>query len=139
MGGAHAHHGSTVTLDELRRALVIDCAGDLSEHHRESAGSLLSCVFADLDVYPSQIDLIGGTARRIAQYLQTGGPQEVYVFCQYGMNRSGLVTGLVLRELGIEADAAVDCIRTARPGALSNLTFLRLIHAYRPAGPAYHP
>ena len=43
--------------------------------------------------------------------------------CTHGMNRSGLVTGLILRSLGIGAPEAVDRIRLARPGALSNLHF----------------
>lgn len=135
MGGAHARHGLEVTAEDFSRALVIDCAGDLSDGHRESAGSWLSCVFADLEVHPSQIDRIGATARKAAQILRAGNSKEVYVFCQYGMNRSGLVSGLVLRELGVDAEEAVVRIRTARPGALSNLTFLNLIHDYRPAGP----
>ena len=135
MGGAHSRHGLEVTVEDFSRALVIDCAGDLSDDHRGRAGSWLSCVFADLEVYPSQIDRIGETARKAAWLLHTDEPTEVYVFCQYGMNRSGLVTGLVLRELGVGAEEAVDRIRTARPGALSNLTFLNLIHSYRPAGP----
>jgi protein-tyrosine phosphatase len=43
------------------------------------------------------------------------------------MNRSGLVAGLLLRELGIEGAEAVERIRAARPGALSNLHFREML------------
>jgi len=40
--------------------------------------------------------------------------KQVLVRCQAGMNRSGLVTGLALRELGFSGDAAVAIIRQNR-------------------------
>jgi protein-tyrosine phosphatase len=51
----------------------------------------------------------------------------VYSLCTHGMNRSGLVTGLFLRGLGVDAEEAVALIRAARPGALSNESFVRLL------------
>jgi protein-tyrosine phosphatase len=47
--------------------------------------------------------------------------------CSHGMNRSGLVTGLLLRRLGFGADEAIARIRAARRGALSNDSFVDLI------------
>jgi protein-tyrosine phosphatase len=47
--------------------------------------------------------------------------------CTHGMNRSGLVTGLLLRSLGIEGREAIDRIRMARPGALSNQHFHNMV------------
>lgn len=135
MGGAHARDGAIVSREDLGRALVVDCAGDLADDHRAGARAWLSCVFADLEVFPTQISRIRDTAQAVARHL-TGAPERpVYVLCQYGMNRSGLITGLVLRDLGLAADQAIDLIRAARPGALSNLTFLQLIQTYQPAGP----
>jgi protein-tyrosine phosphatase len=43
------------------------------------------------------------------------------------MNRSGLVAGLLLRGFGVDHEQAVRLIRAARPGALSNETFVRLL------------
>jgi len=56
-------------------------------------------------------------------------PRDVFVVCQHGMNRSGLVAGLLLRELGLTGEDAVARIVSARPGALSNQTFRRLLLA----------
>jgi hypothetical protein len=43
------------------------------------------------------------------------------------MNRSGLLTGLLLRELGLSGTLALERILGARPGALSNEAFRRLV------------
>jgi protein-tyrosine phosphatase len=40
--------------------------------------------------------------------------------CQHGMNRSGLVSGLILRGLGMDPRETIERIRLARPGALAN-------------------
>jgi hypothetical protein len=132
MGGAHARHGATVSGEDVRTGVVIDCAGDLPTTHRSSAGTWLACVFADLETHPSQMEHIARTARTVAARLREEVETNFYVFCQYGMNRSGLLTGLVLREMGMAPAEAVALIRLARPGALSNLTFLELIHRYQP-------
>jgi protein-tyrosine phosphatase len=47
--------------------------------------------------------------------------------CTQGFNRSALVAGMILRELGASPDAIVEAIREARPGALTNQTFVRLL------------
>jgi protein-tyrosine phosphatase len=49
--------------------------------------------------------------------------------CQHGMNRSGLVTGLLLRALGIGPRETVERIRLARPGALANDAFRLMVLA----------
>src|SRR5262249_31308327 len=58
-------------------------------------------------------------------------PPRLYILCQQGLNRSGLLTGLVLRALGVSAQDVIASIASQRgTGALSNLTFVRLIHAW---------
>jgi hypothetical protein len=42
------------------------------------------------------------------------------------MNRSGLLAGLILRALGVPAEAALAAV-AARPGALTNQTYARLV------------
>jgi hypothetical protein len=49
------------------------------------------------------------------------------MMCTHGMNRSGLMTGLILRELGMPGPEVVARISAARPGALSNLWFRQLL------------
>jgi protein-tyrosine phosphatase len=55
-------------------------------------------------------------------------PPRLYVFCNQGMNRSGLMIGLILRALGLAGEDALRAITCCRPGALTNRTFVRLLH-----------
>ena len=48
---------------------------------------------------------------------------KVLVHCAQGMNRSGLVNGVVLNLHGYTGKEAVEIITTARPGALFNPIF----------------
>ena len=51
--------------------------------------------------------------------------KKVLVRCQAGLNRSGLVTALVLMKAGMTAEAAVELIRDKRsPDALCNDAFI---------------
>jgi len=51
--------------------------------------------------------------------------KRVLVRCQAGMNRSGLVTALILMKEGYTADEAITLIRTKRhPNALFNKSFV---------------
>lgn len=69
---------------------------------------------------------VRGYARVIAKKVQAG--DKVLVRCQAGYNRSGLVTGFALMELGYDVHDAVDLIRAARGGhALFRLVFLRYL------------
>jgi protein-tyrosine phosphatase len=47
----------------------------------------------------------------------------VLAHCSMGFNRSALVAGLILTELGYEGAAALDRLRSRRPGALYNERF----------------
>jgi hypothetical protein len=51
----------------------------------------------------------------------------VLVRCRHGLNRSGLVAGLLLRGCGWSPDAALQAVRAARPGALGNPYFAALV------------
>lgn len=54
--------------------------------------------------------------------------ERLLVRCQAGMNRSGLVTALVLKREGITHDAAINLIRKKRhPDALSNESYLQYL------------
>lgn len=55
--------------------------------------------------------------------------QRVLVNCQAGLNRSGLVTGLVLMAYGYTAEQAVETIRTKRASlCLANSSFVTFLH-----------
>jgi len=70
--------------------------------------------------------------QRIATHLAAAvrGGKKVLVSCAQGINRSGLLTALTLRELtGMSGLDAVRLIRRKRPGALSNESFVALLEA----------
>ena len=60
--------------------------------------------------------------------------QKILTTCQMGWNRSGIVNALALMELGIDVSTTIEIIRRARPKALSNPHFVRLL--YEAAGRA---
>lgn len=136
MGGAHSHVGEVVTHRHVEAAWVLDTAGDLAPPFEQRALRLEKLVFADLDARPGQYERLEALTRRWATELRTpqlqSSPSDIYVFCQYGMNRSGLAAGLLMRELGVEASEVLRRIRRARPGSLSNHSFVRLIEEWQP-------
>jgi hypothetical protein len=134
MGGAHSLAGEALDIATLNNAVIIDCAGDMPAALRAAAGLRLANVFQDADSWPMHFDRLEANARQAAQALQDHSASDVYAMCTHGMNRSGLAAGLVLRALGVEGDEAVRLIRLARPGALSNDTFRRIVE-----GVAGHP
>ena len=130
MGGAHSHRGDEILHEALGGAWLIDTAGDMPTEHRAAALRMIACVFVDSEGVPSPFWRIEQTvedAMNAARGESGPAPTDIYVVCQHGMNRSGLVTGLLLRQLGLEAGEVIDRIRRQRPGALSNHTFERLL------------
>ena len=140
MGGAYSLHGDPLLLDDFAGACVIDVAGDLSAAYQAACGLWLPCVFADFEEEPPVYARLTSLARSIAACL-TGAeagdgwehptipPSRIYLLCNQGLNRSGLITGLILRALGVPADDTLAAIAT-RPGALSNRTFVRLVRQF---------
>jgi hypothetical protein len=139
MGGAHSTTGDPLLVDDLVGAWVIDCAGDMPEHYRAVSAWWLTEAFQDCDELPACWDRLVALAQSVSRCL-TGArdsrtaddhpaepPPRLYVFCNQGMNRSGLMVGRILRALGLAGEEAFCCITMQRPGALSNLTFARLV------------
>lgn len=130
MGGAHSHRGDEIRHDALGEAWLIDTAGDMPSEHRAAALRMIACVFVDTEGVPSpfwRIEQAVAEAMNAARGESGPAPTDIYIVCQHGMNRSGLVTGLLLQALGLGASEAIDRIRRHRPGALSNHTFERLL------------
>ena len=128
MGGTDSVLGEPVPRAALGRALVVDCAGDLSPGYRSAAAAYIPRVFMDAEVVPFSYPQLAELVHELAAAASAPGQLDrIYILCQYGMNRSGLLTGLLLRALGEAAGAAIDLVRSTRPGALSNQTFTRLI------------
>ncbi len=129
MGGARSLHGEPLHPELLRTSWLIDAAGDLPPPFRAAAAAHIPCVFSDLEVLtlPSRhiLPLVDRLAAAVTD--AAGAPSAVYLMCTHGMNRSGLLAGLLLRRLGLHADDVIERIRAARPGALGNASFVRLI------------
>lgn len=115
----------------MRASLVVDCVGTLTESEQIAQGRL-RCIFKDLDTFPSQIRTIAATAKTIAGALRDPAGGDVFIICEYGANRSGLVAALVLRELGLDAPEAIAKVQQARTGSLSNERFRRLVGEFKP-------
>jgi hypothetical protein len=137
MGGADALYGDSITPEDLCDAWVVDLAGDMPEAHQAACLHHMNRIFADVESVPGSYTRLRSLAESIAACL-TGAdahdgwehpaepPARLYVMCQQGMNRSGLLTGLILRALGVPAADALKAVGT-RPGALSNQTYARLV------------
>lgn len=132
-GGANSIVGEALAPEDLRGAWLVDCAGELPGDFAGAAALTVSRVFADIESVPSSFDAILGLARDLAGKLSgsepptDGAPPRVYVMCSQGFNRSALVAGLILREMGAEPADVLRDLRRSRPGSLSNETFVRLL------------
>ena len=84
--------------------------------------------FHPLDDVPFIVDaeMIHSVGERIASLVNDG--KHVAVNCMSGVNRSGLLVGRALVELGHTPEEAIEAVRTARgPMALSNQHFVRFL------------
>jgi hypothetical protein len=132
MGGARSTGGEEVPPGRLAMALLIDTAGEMPHEHVAAALETRHCVFTDNEEIPSAYPRIRELSAAAAAALTTrGGPAEVFIVCSQGLNRSGLLTGLVLRELGVPGTEAVALIRRLRPGSLANHAYEQLLVAGR--------
>lgn len=146
MGGAHSLHGALVTPEDLYGSWVIDLAGEMPAAHRAACAHWMPRVFADVEAVPHDYRRLAALVESISGCLSgvdrdhswphpSEAPRRLYVMCQQGMNRSGLLTGLILRSLGVAPDLAMAAVGT-RPGALTNQTYVRLILEW-PHGPIF--
>lgn len=98
---------------------VIDLEGGFDEIHKVDF-IYLYFHFLDAPFLPHR-----GTLLSVASFgfsLWRRGAR-VLVHCAQGINRSSLVNGIILNLCGFPGKEAVDVIRAARPGALTNPVF----------------
>jgi len=74
---------------------------------------------------PDTVAQLVRTTAAIARCVKGG--HKTVIFCNMGMNRSGLLTALTLLNLGWTLDRALAAIRGRHPCALSNSSFLRAL------------
>jgi Dual specificity phosphatase, catalytic domain len=90
----------------------------------------LHFAYRDANVIPDATDL--RIAASFLNDLRAAG-KTVFIHCRLGLNRSGLLTGLVLIDEGYRAKDAIEMMRTLRsPYVLENETFERYVLSETP-------
>jgi hypothetical protein len=100
---------------------VIDLDGDLDIGVPSVPDHMLYIYFPIYDEDLPDLVKLHGIARLGAELVRSG--HKVLSHCGMGLNRSALVAGLILTNLGMSGKDAVELIRSKRPGALFNETF----------------
>ena len=100
---------------------VIDLEGGLDHCIPTVPGQCLYIYFPILDESLPPIAKLQGIAKLGASLVRDG--HVVLSHCGMGFNRSALVAGLILHELGMPGAATVTRLRDRHPGALFNPTF----------------
>ena len=101
--------------------VVIDLEGGIDHGVPVLPNHTLYLYFPIFDEDLPDLERLHGIAALGARLVRSGQP--VLSHCGAGFNRSALVAGLVLVELGWSGAEAVERLRQRRPGALFNPTF----------------
>ena len=107
-----AHHAIDV---------VIDLEGGLDQCIPNTPGSCLYVYFPIYDEELPDSARLDAVAMMGAQLVRSG--HRVLSHCGMGFNRSALVAGRILNQLGMSGADAVERLRERRPGALFNDVF----------------
>jgi hypothetical protein len=85
--------------------------------------------FAFLDSEREPLDISKLKRAVLMAYEDWSSGKRVLIRCQAGLNRSGIVTALVLMRSGLTAQESIDLIRKARdPQCLYNKHFVKFLH-----------
>jgi protein-tyrosine phosphatase len=101
--------------------VVIDLDGGVDHGVPEVPNHFLYIYLPINDEELPDLDRLHAVAKLGAELVRRG--DRVLAHCGLGMNRSALMVALILRYLGLDAQAAVERCRERRPGALFNQVF----------------
>ena len=101
--------------------VIIDLEGDLDCGVSTRPGHLLYIYHHIYDEDLPDLARMQALAQMGAHLIRSG--QKVLSHCGMGFNRSALLAGMILTELGMPGTAAVERLRARRPGALFNERF----------------
>jgi protein-tyrosine phosphatase len=112
-----------VYVSDLGFQTLVLCAQELQGSAQPASVAILRAPLDDAALPPEGAQLAQRAAREVARRVRNG--QNVLVTCAMGLNRSGLVTALTVRELNpkMPGELIVKHIQSRRPGALSNAYF----------------
>jgi protein-tyrosine phosphatase len=97
-----------------------------ADHRLDDLVQYIHLPLPDGQVTPAVIQKVESLSSEIVFLLQSN--KRVLVHCRGGRNRSGLITGLVLKKLlGVSGATAVELVQRARPRALANMHFVRYL------------
>jgi protein-tyrosine phosphatase len=105
--------------------IVIDLEGGVDHGVPEATNHFLYIYLPIYDEDLPDLDRLHAVAKLGAELVRRG--DRVLAHCGLGMNRSALMVALILRYLGMDAEAAVERCRQRRPGALFNQTFAQYL------------
>jgi hypothetical protein len=110
--------------------VIVLCAAEWQPHLPQYS-RVVHAPFRDHKPTDEDIRTAKVAAREVVRHI-TRRDRSVLVTCAMGWNRSGLVTGLALREFGFSPADIIQRIRKARgPNALSNRWFVELLKSPR--------
>ena len=109
------------TLSERGITVVIDLEGDLDGGVPTLPNHILYVYFPIYDEELPDLPKLHAVARLGADLVRQG--HRVLSHCGMGFNRSALVAGLILLNLGMSGEEVVRHLRQCRPGALFNEVF----------------
>ena len=121
----HVEQWSLLQAHDIR--VVFDLDGELDHGVPTLPGHTLYVYFPIHDGEVPDRDRLHGLAVLGATLIRAGQP--VLSHCGAGYNRSALLAGLILVELGWTGPAAVERLRERRPGALFNEEFAAYVAA----------
>jgi protein-tyrosine phosphatase len=119
--------------EAIRRAgitVVIDVDSGLDATLPTNAGEFLYLYFPFNDDDLPDLKRLHAIGQMGANLLDQG--YKVLAHCGLGFNRSALVAGVILKYRGLEGSAAVEQIRSRRPGALYNKKYADYLLAGAP-------
>jgi protein-tyrosine phosphatase len=106
---------------------VMDLDGDLDLGIPNVPNHMIYIFFPIYDEDLPDLNKLHALAKLGARLVANG--ERVLAHCGMGLNRSALVTGLILTYLGMKGEDAVTLLREKRPGALFNDTFAEYLAA----------
>lgn len=115
-------------------SVVIDLDGELDIGIPTVPNHLLYIYFPIYDEELPNLDKLLAVARLGASLVKSG--HKVLSHCGMGLNRSALVAGMILTQLGMNGAEAVCLLREKRPGALFNENFADFLHSIPKEGKA---